>query len=90
MEPYIIVSCPYNPSHRIQQYKLMSHIAKCKKSANTANKVECPLDKSHIVDQQHLRVCINLYTTQIASFHCLLTYSLKYEIILLKIFNIYS
>ncbi|XP_029157484.1 uncharacterized protein LOC114929930 isoform X2 [Nylanderia fulva] len=55
MEPYIIVSCPYNPAHRIQQYKLMSHIAKCKKSANTANKVECPLDKSHIVDQKHLR-----------------------------------
>lgn len=55
MEPYIIVSCPYNPAHRIQKYKLMSHIAKCKKSANTANKVECPLDKSHIVDQEHLK-----------------------------------
>ncbi|CAL1679088.1 unnamed protein product [Lasius platythorax] len=55
MEPDIIVTCPYNPAHRIRQYKLMSHIVKCKKSADTKNKVECPLNKSHIVDHDHLR-----------------------------------
>lgn len=56
MEPDLLVSCPYNPAHRIRQYKLMSHVAKCKKSANNVeNKVECPLDKSHIVDRDRLR-----------------------------------
>lgn len=55
MEPDLLVSCPYNPAHRIRQYKFMSHVAKCKKSAKTENKVECPLDKSHIVDRDQLR-----------------------------------
>lgn len=58
MEADLLVTCPYNPAHRIRQYKFMSHVAKCKKSANTKNKVECPLDKSHIVDYDQLRVCI--------------------------------
>lgn len=58
MEPDLLVSCPYNPAHRIRKYKFMSHVAKCKKTAKTENKVECPLDKSHIVDRDQLRVCI--------------------------------
>lgn len=90
MEPDIIVTCPYNPAHRIRQYKLMSHVVKCKKSADTKNKVECPLNKSHIVDHDHLRVRINLYIYTIhckpSLFTCLLTLC---EIILLKIFNIF-
>ncbi|XP_011173087.2 uncharacterized protein LOC105205418 isoform X1 [Solenopsis invicta] len=56
MESDILVSCPYNPAHRIARYKLHTHIIKCKKSSNNAkNKVECPLDKNHIVDCDHLR-----------------------------------
>lgn len=61
MEADIIVSCPYNPTHRIRKFKLMSHISKCKKTSNAVNKIECPLDKSHIVDRDHLRVNIYLY-----------------------------
>ncbi|KAL6431380.1 hypothetical protein ACFW04_007188 [Cataglyphis niger] len=55
MEADLLVTCPYNPAHRIAQYKLMNHVAKCKKSAKIENKVECPLDRSHIVDCDHLK-----------------------------------
>lgn len=62
MEADIIVSCPYNPAHRIRKYKLMSHMAKCKKSSHVVDKAECPIDKSHIVDRHLLEVSIDLYT----------------------------
>lgn len=90
MEADLLVTCPYNPAHRIAQYRFMNHVAKCKKSARTGNKVECPLDRRHIVDRDHLKVYINLYihTTQITA---LFTYLFTlYKIILLKILNIYS
>lgn len=70
MEAEIIVSCPYNPAHRIRRFKLMTHMIKCKKSSNNAeNKVECPLDKSHIVDRECLKVGINLYAYAFAHMH---------------------
>ncbi|KAG5330190.1 PSA4 protein, partial [Acromyrmex heyeri] len=56
----IIVSCPYNPAHRIRRYKLMNHISKCKKYNKKENMVECPLDKTHIVDQNFLREHIEM------------------------------
>ncbi|XP_029678996.1 proteasome subunit alpha type-4 isoform X2 [Formica exsecta] len=55
MEADLLVTCPYNPAHRIAQYRFMNHVAKCKKSARTENKVECPLDRRHIVDRDHLK-----------------------------------
>ncbi|XP_072761386.1 uncharacterized protein [Anoplolepis gracilipes] len=56
MEADILVTCPYNPAHRIAQYKFMNHVAKCKKTAKTiGNKIHCPLDTSHIVDRDHLK-----------------------------------
>lgn len=61
MEANIIVSCPYNPSHRISKFKLMSHIAKCKKTSKVVDKAECPLDRSHIVNRDCLKVNIGLY-----------------------------
>ncbi|XP_012523796.1 uncharacterized protein LOC105829478 isoform X2 [Monomorium pharaonis] len=60
-EADILVSCPYNPAHRIRRYKLMTHMVKCKKSSNNVqNKVECPLDKSHVVDRDYLKEHIKL------------------------------
>ncbi|KYN27737.1 hypothetical protein ALC57_02801 [Trachymyrmex cornetzi] len=56
----LIVSCPYNPSHRIRRYKLMNHISKCKKHNKKENMVECPLDKTHIIDKEHLREHIEM------------------------------
>ncbi|XP_050454693.1 uncharacterized protein LOC126853187 [Cataglyphis hispanica] len=64
MEADLLVTCPYNPAHRIAQYKLMNHVVKCKKSAKTENKIECPLDRSHIVDhdnlKEHIATCPSL------------------------------
>lgn len=62
MEANLIVSCPYNPAHRVSKFKLMSHIAKCKKTNKVIDKIECPLDRSHIVDRDHLKVNIGLCT----------------------------
>lgn len=56
MEADLIVSCPYNPAHRIRKYKLMSHISKCKKTSKMIDKTECPLDKTHIIDRDCLKV----------------------------------
>ncbi|XP_077278447.1 uncharacterized protein LOC143906310 [Temnothorax americanus] len=64
MEADLIVSCPYNPAHRIRKYKLMSHISKCKKTSKISDKAECPLDKTHIVDRhclkEHIATCSSL------------------------------
>jgi len=73
MEADIIVSCPYNPAHRIRKYKLMNHITKCKKTSKLDNKAECPLDKSHIVDRDHLKVGLDLYV------YGLYMYAYKYK-----------
>ncbi|XP_012217128.2 uncharacterized protein [Linepithema humile] len=54
MEADLMVSCPYNPAHRIRKAKLMAHVAKCKKSSKIENKATCPLDSSHIVDRDQL------------------------------------
>lgn len=61
MEKDIIVTCPYNKAHRIRKYKLMTHLVKCKKQHDITNKISCPLNSSHIMDQSDMRVCINLY-----------------------------
>lgn len=64
MEADLIVSCPYNPAHRIRKYKLMSHISKCKKTSKMIDKTECPLDKTHIIDRdclkEHIASCPSL------------------------------
>lgn len=58
MEKDIIVTCPYDKAHRIRRYKLMSHITKCKKQYGATDKVACPLNSSHIVDHDAVKVCI--------------------------------
>ncbi|KAL0117787.1 hypothetical protein PUN28_008881 [Cardiocondyla obscurior] len=64
MDAYLLVTCPYNPAHRIAKYKFMNHVAKCKKSSKVANKTECPIDRTHIVDQaqlqEHIKSCSSL------------------------------
>lgn len=75
MEADLLVTCPYNPAHRIAQYKFMNHVVKCKKSAKKAeNKVECPLDRRHIVDRDHLKVYKFIYTYNINCKPSLFTY----------------
>lgn len=54
-EADLLVSCPYNPAHRIKKSKLMNHIVKCKKYSKTENLEECPLDRSHVVNRECLR-----------------------------------
>lgn len=57
MESNLIITCPYNKAHRIAKAKLMHHVTKCKENVCTENFVECPLDKSHIIQGNKLKVC---------------------------------
>lgn len=61
MERDILVTCPYDKAHRIRQYKLTTHMIKCRKQNKDTNKITCPLTNSHVVDHDHLKVCINPY-----------------------------
>lgn len=62
MEADQLVTCPYNPSHRIRKYKFSSHLSKCRKTASKVEeKTECPLDNSHIVDRNRLKVSVDSY-----------------------------
>ncbi|KAL6260973.1 hypothetical protein P5V15_008500 [Pogonomyrmex californicus] len=65
MEADLLVTCPYNPAHRIRKFKFMDHVSKCKKTSNnTENKIECPVDKTHIVDcnklKEHIKTCSSI------------------------------
>lgn len=60
MEADLMVSCPYNPAHRIRKGKLMAHVMKCKRNHKIENKVLCPLDSSHIIDRDQLEVSMGL------------------------------
>ncbi|EZA55886.1 hypothetical protein DMN91_011320 [Ooceraea biroi] len=58
MESQLIVTCPYNPAHRIRRCKLNDHVVKCRKSSVASvvtNKATCPLDSTHIVDKDRLK-----------------------------------
>jgi len=46
-----LVTCPYNPSHRITNGRFPTHINKCRKSHPNLDKqfVKCPFNASHII-----------------------------------------
>ncbi|XP_020280274.1 uncharacterized protein LOC109852997 isoform X2 [Pseudomyrmex gracilis] len=64
MESNLMLTCPYNKSHRIARSKFMQHVTKCKKTVDTEDFVECPLETSHIVEsdklKEHIASCSQL------------------------------
>lgn len=65
-EPEAIVTCPYNPAHRLPLFRMKRHLVKCKlNSPNNVNDimVTCPLNNEHRIPQPefafHMNVCPN-------------------------------
>ncbi|XP_013178854.1 PREDICTED: gametocyte-specific factor 1-like [Papilio xuthus] len=59
--PYTMMTCPYNPAHQVEKYKLQTHLQKCAKQYFKGKKVNCPFDATHVVNEpeldHHITVC---------------------------------
>ncbi|KAL5281749.1 GTSF1.2 family protein [Megaselia abdita] len=59
----ILVTCPYEPSHRIFKYRIQSHLVKCAKNHPNVKKVKCPFDVTHVLNpkdlEEHVEECPN-------------------------------
>lgn len=66
MDKDLIVTCPYNSSHRIRRFKLIHHMIKCKKYYDTGDIITCPLNNSHVINRNeiadHIASCSSLAT----------------------------
>ncbi|XP_012286297.1 uncharacterized protein LOC105702916 [Orussus abietinus] len=60
-EPDPIITCPYDPVHRIRKSRMQVHLVKCRKNHLGLPKVNCPYNATHIINQveykYHLSVC---------------------------------
>lgn len=59
-DPEALVTCPYNPSHRVAFKRMQFHITKCRKG-HPGEKKECLYNATHMVNEQeyqfHLQTC---------------------------------
>lgn len=58
----ILVSCPFEPSHRILKHRIQKHIAKCSKNHPNSKYMKiCPFDVTHIMNpteiDDHIKNC---------------------------------
>ncbi|XP_049884416.1 gametocyte-specific factor 1 homolog [Pectinophora gossypiella] len=53
-EPHAMMSCPYNKAHQVEHYRFHVHLQKCRRQYPNCNKVSCPLDATHIVNDVEL------------------------------------
>ncbi|RWS24185.1 tRNA:m(4)X modification enzyme TRM13-like protein [Leptotrombidium deliense] len=55
-----LVTCPYNPAHKIARRRLQAHLIKCEKNSNV-HLMECPFNSSHRMEmheyQKHIDNC---------------------------------
>lgn len=52
MDPYdVLLTCAYDPSHRIRKGRLQCHIYKCSKNHLNSTKVLCPYDATHVIER---------------------------------------
>lgn len=60
-DPERLLTCPYEPSHRISRKRLQVHLTKCRKNHPNAKKEVCPFNATHMVNEQefkfHLETC---------------------------------
>ncbi|XP_013141874.1 PREDICTED: gametocyte-specific factor 1-like [Papilio polytes] len=59
--PHAMMTCPYNPTHQVEKYRLQVHIGKCAKQYSKGTKAICPFDSTHVVNDPeldfHITVC---------------------------------
>merc|ERR1712241_1653167 len=56
-----LLTCPYNPSHKIAKDRIQTHLVKCRRNHPEADLVVCPYNASHHVprpeEQFHVTSC---------------------------------
>ena len=56
-----LVTCPYDPSHKVTQMRLPYHLIKCRKNHKDKEFSQCPYDAKHVIlkaqFQEHLQIC---------------------------------
>ncbi|CAG5001266.1 unnamed protein product [Parnassius apollo] len=59
--PNTMMTCPYNPAHQVEHYRMHIHLQKCRKQHPNCNKINCPFDTTHVVNDveidYHVSVC---------------------------------
>ncbi|KAK8769768.1 hypothetical protein V5799_013768 [Amblyomma americanum] len=49
-----LVTCPFNPAHRVRKGRLQIHITKCRKAYAEKNMKHCPFSAEHVVPASEL------------------------------------
>ncbi|XP_072947013.1 uncharacterized protein [Epargyreus clarus] len=59
--PHEMKTCPYNPAHQVEHYRMHIHLQKCRKQHKNCKKVSCPFDATHVINDveidYHIRGC---------------------------------
>ncbi|KAI5636808.1 u11-48K-like CHHC zinc finger domain-containing protein [Phthorimaea operculella] len=53
-DPHQMMTCPYNPAHQVEHYRMHIHLQKCRKQHQNCNKLICPIDATHVVNDVEL------------------------------------
>lgn len=60
-DAYVLLTCPYEETHRIEKYRMARHLTKCEESHPNIKLEECPFNTLHRIKplefQHHLSVC---------------------------------
>ncbi|KAJ2941914.1 hypothetical protein O0L34_g10728 [Tuta absoluta] len=53
-DPHQMMTCPYNAAHQVEHYRMHIHLQKCRKQHPNCNKVICPIDATHVINDVEL------------------------------------
>lgn len=53
-----LVECPYNKAHQLLKSRIQTHLIKCRKSYPKVQKVQCPFNVTHLINEPELDVSV--------------------------------
>lgn len=68
MDDKDLLECPYDKHHRILKHRMQLHLIKCRRNHPSVNKVICPFNVTHVLNEPELKVSIT-YITQFIVVH---------------------
>lgn len=51
-----IIECPYNRAHQLLKHRFQTHLVKCRKNYPNVQKVQCPYNAVHLINELELKV----------------------------------